>query len=117
MISGHNRKLLDKLSQTKVEPCTCRKSTCPVQGKCKQECTIYQATLKHTSPEMGNQEKYTNIGLLETTFYKRHQNHKTTFADKNYSTKSELSNHIWKLNDLGLACDVSWKIIDKGKKF
>ena len=117
IISGHNRKMLDKLSPKQVQPCTCRKQTCPVQGKCKQECTIYQATVTHTSPETGKQKSDTYIGLAATTFYKRHQNHKTTFKDKDYSTKSELSNHIWKLKKLSLDFDVTWKIIDRGKKF
>ena len=117
IIAGHNRKLLDKLSPKNVQPCTCRKQTCPVQGKCKQEGTIYQATVTHASPETGKQETNTYIGLAATSFYQRHQNHKTTFKDKNHCTKSELSNHIWKLKELGLAFDVSWKIIDRGKKF
>ena len=117
IISGHNRKLLDKLSPKQVQPCTCRKQTCPVQGKCKQECTIYQATVTHSSPETGEKQTNTYIGLAATTFYQRHQNHKTSFKDKNHSTKSELSKHIWKLKELGLACDITWKIIDKGKKF
>ena len=117
IIAGHNRKLLDKLSPKNVQPCTCRKQTCPVQGKCKQECTIYQATVTHSSPETGKKQTNTYIGLAATTFYQRHQNHKTSFKDKNHSTKSELSKHIWNLKELGLVCDVTWKIIDKGKKF
>ena len=117
IISGHNRKMLDKLSPKQVQPCTCRKQTCPVQGNCKQECTIYQATVKHENPETGKKIEDTYIGLAATTFYQRHQNHKTTFKDKNHLTKSELSKHIWKLKDLGIAFDITWKIIDRGKKF
>ena len=117
IIAGHNRKLLDKLAPKEVQPCTCRKQTCPVQGKCKQECTIYQSTVTHSSPETGKKQTNTYIGLAATTFYQRHQNHKTSFKDRNHSTKSELSKHIWKLKELGLACELTWKIIDKGKKF
>ena len=82
IIKGHNRKLFDKLAPKEVQPCTCRKQTCPVQGKCSQECTIYQATVKHASPETGKQITDTYIGLAATSFYQRHQNHKTTFKDK-----------------------------------
>jgi hypothetical protein len=117
IISAHNRKLLQKLSPTEVEPCTCRAQSCPVEGKCKQEETIYQATVTHKNPTTGNQETHTYIGLAATSFYKRHQNHKTSFKDKNHRTKSELSKHIWQLNDKNIVYKVSWKIIDRAKKF
>ena len=55
--------------------------------------------------------------MAATTFYKRHQNHKTTFNNRDYSTKSELAKHIWKLKDLGLKFKLSWKIIDRARKF
>ena len=97
IIAGHNRKLLNKLSPKKVKPCTCRVQACPVEGKCQQEGTIYQATVKHTNPETGQQETNIYIGLAATSFYQMHQNHKTTLKDRSHATKSALSNHCWKL--------------------
>ena len=43
--------------------------------------TIYYTILyyTHTSPETGEQKSDTYIGLAATSFYQRHQNHKTTF--------------------------------------
>ena len=54
----------------------------PVQGKCKQERTIYQVTVSHFIPEKGKEQTNTYIGLAATTFYQCHQNHKTIFKDK-----------------------------------
>ena len=117
IISSHNRKLLQKLSPKVEEPCTCRAQSCPVEGKCKQEETIYQATVTHKNPSTGNQETHKYVGLAATSFYKRHQNHKTSFKDKNHRTKSELSKHIWDLKDQNIIYELSWKIIDRAKKF
>ena len=117
IISSHNRKLLQKLCPKVEEPCTCRAQSCPVEGKCKQEETIYQATVTHTNPSTGNQETHKYVGLAATSFYKRHQNHKTSFKDKSHRTKSELSKHIWDLKDQNIIFKLSWKIIDRAKKF
>ena len=101
IITSHNKKLLGQKSPVLEKKCTCRANTCPVEGKCKQEGTIYQATVKYTSPETGKEVKETYIGLDATTFYERHQNHKTTFKLRSHETKSELSKYLWQLKDKG----------------
>ena len=95
IITAHNKKLLNKNKQKQELPCTCRGKSCPVQGKYKQECTIYQAIVKHTSPETGQKITQKYIGLTGTTFYKRHQNQKTTFKLRSHETKSALSKYLW----------------------
>ena len=76
IITSHNKKLLTKPVTKK---CTCKVNSCPVQGKCKVEGSIYQATVKHSCPDTGQSIVQTYVGLSATTFYERHQNHKTTF--------------------------------------
>ena len=117
IISAHNRKLLRKLDPKPVKACSCRAETCPVEGRCQEEGTIYKATVTHKSPETGLLVKEEYVGLAATSFYKRHQNHKTTFKDRNHSTKSELSKHIWTLKDLDTSYILSWEILDKAQKF
>ena len=87
-----------------------------MEGKCKQEGTIYQASVKHTDLETGQEVVETYIGLAATTFYERHQNHKSSFKLRIHETKSELSKHLWQLKDKGITYDLSWKIIDRAKK-
>ena len=117
IISAHNRRLLRKFVKTPQKSCTCKKETCPVEGQCKQTETVYQATVSHTSPETGQEVKETYIGLAATTFYERHQNHKTTFKLRSHETKSELSKYFWKLKDQNIVCKIDWKIIDRAPKF
>ena len=78
---------------------TCHAQSCPVERKCKQEETIYQLTVTHKNSSTGNQETYKYVGLAATSFYKRHQNHKTSYKDQNHRTNNELSKHIWDLKD------------------
>ena len=88
-----------------------------MEGKCKQEGTIYQASVKHTDRETGQEVVEAYIGLAAITFYERHQNHKSSFKLRSHETKSELSKHLWQLKDKGIKYDLSWKIIDRAKKF
>ena len=117
IITGHNKKILGQKTSVLKNPCTCRANSCPVAGKCKEECTVYQATVKHFSTETGLEIKETYIGLASTTFYKRHQNHKTSFKLRSHETKSKLSKHIWQLKDKNIKFGISWKIIDRARKF
>ena len=117
IISAHNRKLLNNQTDKQEKACTCRASVCPVQGRCQEEEVIYQATVKHQSPDTGQEIKETYIGLAATSFYKRHQNHKSTFNLRTHETKSELSKHIWYLKDKNIHYELNWKIIDRAKKF
>ena len=94
IITGHNKKLLGRNTPNVDKKCTCRKNACPVEGKCKQEGTIYQAQVKHIDPVSGTEVKETYIGLAATTFYERHQNHQSTFKLRSHETKSELSKHL-----------------------
>ena len=68
----------------------------PCGGKCKQEETIYQATVTHTNPTSGNQETHKYVGLAATSFYKRHQNlklpSKTKTTEQKVSYQSIFSN-------------------------
>ena len=117
IITAHNRQLLNKNKPKQEKPCTCRGKSCPVQGKCKQEGTIYQAIVKHTSPETGQEVIQKYVGLAATTFYERHQNHKTTFKLRGHETKSALSKYLWSLKDKDIEYKLSWKIIDRARKF
>ena len=88
-----------------------------MEGKCKQEGTIYQAQVKHVDPVSGTEVKETYIGLAATSIYERHQNHQSTFKLRSHETRIELSKHLWQLKDKGIVYDLSWKIIDRAKKF
>ena len=106
IITSHNKTLLGQKSPVLEKKCTCRANTCPVEGKCKQEGTIYQATVNYTSPETGQEVKETYIGLAATTFYDRHHNHKSTFKLRSHETKNDLSKYLLQLKDKGQTYDL-----------
>ena len=50
-------------------------------------------------------------GCCETAFKTRFSNHKLSFNKKIYSTKTELSKHIWNLKDNNREFKILWSII------
>ena len=76
IITGHNKKLLEKESSQQPKPCNCKnKNFCPLKGSCRQQSVIYQADTSH-----GNTiESY--IGCSETEFKSRYYNHIQSFKN------------------------------------
>ena len=57
-----------------------------------------------------NEYKY-YLGLAETTFKERHNNHKKSFKNVHYKNNTELSKYIWLLTENGKTPKIKWKII------
>ena len=63
IITGHNKKLLEKKSSQQSKPCNCKnKDICPLKRSCQQKSVIYQADILH-----GNVTE-SCIGCSETEF-------------------------------------------------
>lgn len=115
-IDGHNKKILNKnLPETpQTRTCNCRqKDQCPLDGNCLAESLIYQATVTRQD----NKTDETYIGLCETNFKTRFNNHKTTFRYGNKRSTTELSKHIWKLKDDNINYKINWKIMRQCKSY
>jgi len=112
IIQRHNKTILkrDCDGDTKKPACNCRdKNSCPLNGSCLVERSIYQATVTcDDEPEYG--EKY-YIGLAEPSFKKRYANHKSSFANKRYEKETELSKEIWRLKHKTRSPKITWKTI------
>ena len=93
----------------------CTAEPCPVDGKCTQKGTIYQATVTHIDPESNKQAENTYIGMSGSKFIERYRNHKSAFNRK--ETDTELSKHIFKLRREKCKFEVKFKIIDRAPKF
>ena len=90
----------------------CRKNdTCPLEGQCLEEGIIYEATVKTSSDE----KKY--VGLTEGTFKRRLYGHRQSFRNSGLRNATELSKHIWELNDRGEEYKLSWDIIDRASSY
>ena len=112
IIAAHNAKLLNQNKED--PPCNCRvKSNCPLDGKCRAENVIYQATVttEQVPPVLD-----TYIGMT-TSFKDRFRGHSSSFENEKFKNQTTLSQHIWSLKDRAINFKVSWKIIGRAKSF
>ena len=115
IITSHNKTIVNKKDPQEDNPtCNCRNpTTCPLDGKCLSSEIIYQATV--IREDNGNQETY--IGLTETPFKSRYNNHTNSFRNENKRHSTTLSQHIWTLKDNNIQYSMKWKIIAKGSAY
>ena len=109
VIKNKNNQLL-KGEQTQPNPCSCTPGECPVEGRCKMEGVIYQASIKTQ-----NQETYSYIGLTENQFIQRYQQHLSSFRTHDPRNSTSLSKKVLQLQRNRVLFDVKWKIIQKCK--
>ena len=118
IISKHNKKVLSKLSKTEQPRlCSCpKKATCPLGGHCLEENVIYQATVIETNKQ-NEQTTETYVGLTAPNFKSRLGNHTKSFKNKEYSTETTLSSHIWDIKERDSTYTISWKLLDRGRPY
>ena len=93
-ITSHNKSALEKTTQSTEKLCNCRtQSKCPLNGKCLTTNVAYQATVESD----GNTDTY--IGLTADTFKTRYNNHTASFKTETKRNATDLSKHIWALQD------------------
>ena len=83
-ISMHNKATLQqsaKKTKDGNKQCNCRdRSTCPLEGRCKEGPIVYKATLTSQNKSMAY------YGSCETEFKIRYNNHKQSFKFKKKNT-------------------------------
>ena len=112
-IQNHNANLLSNHTTPVAEhSCSYRqKSECPFNNKCLSESLAYKAAVSQTSSQIN---KYYH-GTCEKTFKERYNNHTATFRNKGKKKSTELSNHIWDLNEKSMQHQISWNIVSRGR--
>ena len=113
IISAKNNKTLRE-NEPETKKCSCtqnKKSECPLGNKCLESEIVYQATVK-----VDNQEPKTYIGQTSTDFKHRLATHTFSFNNRDIN-HAALSQYIWESKDKGHEPEISWKIVDKGRKF
>jgi hypothetical protein len=95
-----------------VKMCNCRQqNNCPLDGKCLSKEVVYQATVKTEN------KTETYVGITETSFKTRFNNHLTSFRQENGRNRTELSKYIWDIKDKNGKFELSWKILCKAKSY
>ena len=97
IISSHNKHLL-------AEPNTAIEEKC--NWKCQTKGVVCQATVKRQD----NQEEIKYVGITESAFKTRYNNHTNSFRNPKHKNGTALSKYIWKLKDSKISFAVSWKI-------
>ena len=112
IIDNNNKTVKEADQKPNSKTCNCRNpEKCPLHGNCLEKSVIYQA--KVTSKN----EMETYVGLTETEFKTRYNNHKTSFNTPSKKNATELSKHIWKLKESNLEYNIEWSIIGKAKPY
>ena len=116
IIATHNKQKLESNhppQQQQMQECNCRKKEdCPLDGKCKTNNIVYQATVQAE----GKQDE-TYIGISENTFKTRYYNHRSSFKNNFQATSTELSKYVWKLKDSNVPHEIKWKIIQRSRPY
>ena len=109
IIKGHNAKVL---RQPEEKRCNCRvKANCPLNGDCNASEIVYEATVDSNL----SRKKY--IGISETPFKLRFNNHTSSFRNAPHRNSTELSKHAWALKEAGEGVNISWRIRQRSSAY
>ena len=86
-----------------------QKDKCPVEGRCHESGVVYQASVRQPDKNLTN----TYVGLTDTSFKLRYNQHMLSMRNKNYQHSTRLSDHIWDLKLKNVDFELSWRIISK----
>jgi hypothetical protein len=107
--------------ETAPKVCNCRvKENCPLNGQCRVNSVVYQATITHTEQVAsgGTTEKTeTYIGLTDSEFKIRLANHTQSFRNEKLKNSTELSKHVWRLKNENKVYNLNWKIIGHASSY
>ena len=115
IISSQNKAVLSNFyqsqTQTNDKECKCRKKDqCPLDGKCPTQNVVYQATVT----TQASSDSY--VGLA-TNFKERYRNHTASFRHKSKRNETELSKHIWTLNNNNKPFTIKWRVLKQCKPY
>ena len=108
IISSHNKNILNPKQDH--FGCNCRvKADCPLEGKCLTPNIVYRADVY----DLTNNESKFYIGLAETTFKERYNNHKKDIKNERYKNNTELTKHVWSLKNQNHSYSIHWRVLNK----
>ena len=113
-VTKHNNQAQAKRTPAQAQrSCNCTGGKpCPLDGNCLLEEVIYKATVVDQD---GASSTYT--GLTANSFKQRYNKHNSDFRNRSGEHATTLATHIWSLRDAGKDYDISWSVIDRGRKF
>ena len=111
-ISSHNKNIL-KQNDAHPRLCNCNNRTlCPLDGKCLTPAVIYKGEIR-----TDDEDSYKYIGLTEPPCKGRFSDHNTSFNNRRYEFKTDLSKKVWELKDEGKVPHITWSIVRKSSPY
>ena len=111
ILSSHNKILSEKRDKPDPPSCNCRKTPCPMSGRCREKNIVFKATVNC------NNEAKNYFGLCETEFKARYYNHVQSFSHGQKSNATELSKYVWSCRDAGYEPTIAWSIVCHAKPY
>ena len=111
IINTHNKLVLKTGEKQKEDICNCnQQADCPLTGKCLINNVVYKATVT-SSTERPTCKSY--IGICQTSFKTRFNNHKSSFDIEEKKNTTELSKYVWELKNKKSDFQITWSILKK----
>ena len=119
IISSHSKSVLKDQSVTSAsqvdKDCNCRKKdTCLLSGKCLTTNVVYQATV--TRDDTNAQETYT-LDIQSANLRRDITATPVFFRNAKYKHATELSKHVWNLNDKNVKYSVKWRVLARCNRY
>ena len=104
VIKQHNYRVLS-ITENVDRLCNCRnKENCPLDGKCLQSCIFCKVDV------ITKKDSHIYYGASDGEFKSRYNNHTSSFHHRHHEQDTELSKHIWNLEDKGINFKVKWSV-------
>ena len=104
--------MVNKAEQSTNKSCNCRNPPdCPLTGNCLASSIVYKATVN------SDQGEKSYIGISDTAFKSRWNNHMSSFRLGHKRTQTALSKHIWHLKDNGTNFTIKWTVLKKTSSY
>ena len=117
IINKSNIAKLNKEKNKGIAKCNCRdKVKCPLEGKCKQECVVYNVEVYSDPGNDRNKKVY--FDSTQREFKTRYYNHRMSFSHEKYKHSTTLSSYVWEIKDKkGIDPILKWEVIKKCCKY
>ena len=115
VISMHNTKVGQQQENNPPPGCNSRggRATCPLDGACLTPGVVYEAKVIRRDNRKAEFYTGVTVGPFKTRYY----GHSHDLRTPSQRRSTCLSKYVWELKDNGVAYDIYWKIIARGRGF
>lgn len=119
LINTYNKRKIKDKPHRAPPKCNCRsKNACLLQGKCQQECVVYQVKIYKDKLSNTNENPKVYIGFTQNSIKTWYYNHLSSFNNERDKRNTMLSTYVWKIkHDYNKDAILKWEILKKYHKY